>query len=80
MTAGSGIVHEEFQSEEFARKGGTFQMVQLWVNLRAKHKSVTPRYQNLLKAQIPVVALPNEASVRLHQRFGRNGRRSPPIG
>src|SRR6266403_3541179 len=25
MTAGSGIVHEEFQSEEFTRKGGVFQ-------------------------------------------------------
>ena len=61
MTAGSGIVHEEFQSEEFTRKGGTFQMVQLWVNLRAKDKSAQPRYQNLLKAQIPVIALPDNA-------------------
>ena len=31
MTAGNGIVHEEFQSDEFSRKGGTFQMAQLWV-------------------------------------------------
>jgi quercetin 2,3-dioxygenase len=61
MTAGSGIVHEEFQSQEFTRKGGTFQMVQLWVNLRAQDKKTKPHYQNLLKAQIPVVALPNEA-------------------
>lgn len=61
MTAGKGIIHEEFQSEEFTRKGGTFQMVQLWVNLRAQDKNTKPRYQNLSKAQIPVVALPNEA-------------------
>ena len=61
MTAGSGIIHEEFQSQEFTRKGGTFQMVQLWVNLRAQDKKTKPHYQNLLKAQIPVVALPNEA-------------------
>ena len=61
MTAGNGIVHEEFQSEEFGRKGGTFQMVQLWVNLRAQDKSVKPRYQNLLKAHLPVVALPEGA-------------------
>ncbi len=61
MTAGSGIVHEEFQSEEFTRKGGVFQMVQLWVNLRAQDKNTKPHYQNLVKAQIPVVALPNEA-------------------
>jgi redox-sensitive bicupin YhaK (pirin superfamily) len=61
MTAGNGIVHEEFQSADFTRKGGTFQMVQLWVNLRAQDKHTKPRYQNLQKAQIPVVALPNEA-------------------
>ncbi|MDD5200926.1 MAG: pirin family protein, partial [Terrimicrobiaceae bacterium] len=36
MTAGKGIVHEEFHSREFTRKGGTLEMVQLWVNLRAK--------------------------------------------
>ena len=61
MTAGNGIVHEEFQSEEFTRKGGTFQMVQLWVNLRAQDKKTKPHYQNLLQAHIPVVALPKEA-------------------
>jgi redox-sensitive bicupin YhaK (pirin superfamily) len=49
MTAGKGIIHEEFQSAEFSRRGGPFQMVQLWVNLRAQDKSVAPRYQNLLK-------------------------------
>jgi len=66
MTAGNGIVHEEFQSEEFSRKGGTFQMVQLWVNLRAQDKMVKPRYQNLLKANIPVIALPEGAgTIRL---------------
>ena len=58
MTAGKGIVHEEFQSEEFTRKGGVFQMVQLWVNLRAQDKNTKPHYQILVKAHIPVVALP----------------------
>src|SRR2546428_1227888 len=61
MTAGNGIVHEEFHSQDFTRKGGTFQMVQLWVNLRAKDKSTKPGYQTLLKAQIPSVALPQGA-------------------
>src|SRR2546423_2928361 len=61
MTAGKGIVHEEFQSQDFTRKGGTLQMVQLWVNLRAKDKSAKPGYQTLLKAQIPNVPLPQEA-------------------
>src|SRR5258706_3181395 len=61
MTAGNGIVHEEFQSQDFIRKGGTLQMAQLWVNLRAKDKSAKPGYQTLLKAQIPVVPLPQNA-------------------
>jgi len=61
MTAGNGIVHEEFHSQDFTRKGGTFQMVQLWVNLRAKDKGAKPRYQTLLKAQIPNVELPQGA-------------------
>jgi len=45
MTAGRGIVHEEFQSRDFTQKGGTLQMVQLWVNLPAKDKSANPGYQ-----------------------------------
>ncbi len=61
MTAGSGIVHEEFHSADFTRQGGTLQMVQLWVNLRARDKSAPPGYQTLLKAQIPVVPLPDQA-------------------
>jgi quercetin 2,3-dioxygenase len=58
MTAGQGIVHEEFHSPAFTRTGGTLQMAQLWVNLRAKDKSAKPAYQTLLKGQIPLVELP----------------------
>jgi len=61
MTAGNGIVHEEFHSQDFTRKGGILQMVQLWVNLRAKDKSAKAGYQTLLKAQIPNVELPQNA-------------------
>jgi redox-sensitive bicupin YhaK (pirin superfamily) len=61
MTAASGIVHEEFHSEEFTRRGGTLEMVQLWVNLPARFKSAKPGYQTLLKAEIPEVSLPNDA-------------------
>jgi quercetin 2,3-dioxygenase len=57
MTAGSGVIHEEFHGREFARAGGMFEMVQLWVNLPAKDKLAPPRYQSLLGADIPVVAL-----------------------
>jgi quercetin 2,3-dioxygenase len=48
MTAASGILHEEHHSPAFAAKGGTFEMVQLWVNLPAKHKMAKPGYQTLL--------------------------------
>jgi quercetin 2,3-dioxygenase len=77
MTAGSGIVHQEFHSQEFTRNGGTLQMVQFWVNLRAKDKIAKPRYQTLLKAQIPDVPLPQDAgTVRvIAGEFG--GRKGP---
>lgn len=57
MTAASGVVHEEFHSERFAREGGTLEMVQLWVNLPAKDKISPPRYQGWLDADIPRVSL-----------------------
>ncbi len=61
MTAGGGILHEEFHSEAFTSQGGALEMVQLWVNLPAKDKMTTPGYQAVLDSAIPVVALPNEA-------------------
>ena len=61
MTAASGIVHDEFHSHEFTRTGGTLEMVQLWVNLPARHKMTAPKYQALKAADIPSVALPGGA-------------------
>jgi redox-sensitive bicupin YhaK (pirin superfamily) len=61
MTAGAGLLHEEFHSEDFTRKGGNFQMVQLWVNLPAKNKDAPPRYQSIQKDEIPTVELPDDA-------------------
>jgi redox-sensitive bicupin YhaK (pirin superfamily) len=63
MTAGRGIVHEEFHSAQFARRSGVLQMVQLWVNLRASDKRAEPRYQTLLKGEIPNVLLPGGAGL-----------------
>lgn len=66
MTAGAGILHEEFHSEAFTKQGGALEMVQLWVNLPAKDKMAAPGYQAVLESDIPVVALSNEAgSVRV---------------
>ena len=61
MTAGSGVMHEEFHSEKFSKEGGMFEMVQLWVNLPAKHKMTTPNYQAIKSADIPVVELADNA-------------------
>jgi quercetin 2,3-dioxygenase len=59
MTAASGVVHEEFHGRDFARRGGMFEMVQLWVNLPAKDKMAPPRYQGIVQSQIPTVSLPD---------------------
>lgn len=61
MTAASGILHEEFHSEDFTRNGGTLDMVQLWVNLPARDKMSAPGYQAIVDAQIPAAALPDGA-------------------
>ena len=52
MTAASGILHKEYQEENFNRQGGLFQMVQLWINLPAKDKMSAPKYQPLLHSQM----------------------------
>lgn len=62
MTAGAGVVHEEKYGQEFTRRGGTIEMIQLWVNLPAKHKMTQPRYQEIHAADIPVVRLSDEQS------------------
>jgi quercetin 2,3-dioxygenase len=57
MTAASGVVHEEFHGSNYAKRGGPFEMIQLWVNLAAKDKKAPPGYQNITDAQIPRVEL-----------------------
>lgn len=61
MTAGAGILHEEFHSPEFTLKGGELEMVQLWVNLPAKDKMTAPGYQGISSDVIPTVTLPDDA-------------------
>jgi redox-sensitive bicupin YhaK (pirin superfamily) len=61
MTAGAGVEHEEFHSPDYARRGGPFEMVQLWVNLPAKDKMTPPAYQGITDADIPRVRLPDGA-------------------
>lgn len=55
MTAASGVLHKEYHAESFCKTGGDFQMVQLWVNLPAKDKMSTPKYQAIENTNIPKV-------------------------
>lgn len=57
MTAGRGIIHEEYHGRTFAKSGGTFEMCQLWLNLPRAHKMHAPRYQPILGRDIPEVPL-----------------------
>lgn len=76
MTAGAGILHEEFHSPAFTASGGELEMVQLWVNLPARDKMSRPRYQGITDGEIPAITLPDSAgTLRLiaGEFAGQNG-------
>lgn len=59
MTAGSGVLHKEYHDKAFSEAGGTFQMVQLWVNLPAANKMTSPKYQGIKNSDMGKLQLPN---------------------
>lgn len=63
MTAASGLLHKEYHEKEFSRKGGLFQMVQLWVNLPAKYKMTPPKYQEITHGNMGIYKLPGDTGV-----------------
>lgn len=63
MTAASGILHKEYHEKEFSKKGGEFQMAQIWVNLPRKHKMDPPGYQAITSANIAKVPLENDGGI-----------------
>ena len=65
MTAARGVLHKEYHEAEWARRGGRFQMMQLWVNLPAAHKLDEPGYQALSAAEMGRVELPGGTEVTL---------------
>jgi len=65
MTAGRGVVHDEFHSVEFSKEGGVFEMVQLWINLPKKNKMTKPKYQEIKNKDIPRVKLGDETELRV---------------
>ncbi|MDB5242886.1 MAG: pirin [Spirosoma sp.] len=65
MTAASGIIHEEKHEQEFSRRGGQLDFVQLWVNLPAKDKMSPPQYQDIASSRIPTGTLPGGGQLRV---------------
>lgn len=66
MTAGAGLRHAEMYDREFAQRGGTLELLQLWVNMPKSDKLVPPKYQELRAAAIPSVPLPDgQSSIRV---------------
>ena len=63
MTAASGVLHKEYHEKEWSKKGGLFQVVQLWVNLPAKYKMSPPKYQTIKQEQFGHYFLPNNHGV-----------------
>ncbi len=63
MTAASGVLHKEYHESEYSKKGGPFQMVQLWVNLPARDKMSAPKYQTLVHDQLSTFKLPDGKGV-----------------
>jgi redox-sensitive bicupin YhaK (pirin superfamily) len=56
MTAGGGVIHSEMPTARFQEEGGVQEGFQIWVNLPAADKMMTPRYQTLRADQIPIAA------------------------
>jgi redox-sensitive bicupin YhaK (pirin superfamily) len=59
MTAGSGILHIERPPESLVVSGGLFHGIQLWVNLAAAQKWVAPRYQDIGRDSVTLLASPD---------------------
>lgn len=61
MTAASGVLHKEYHEKEWSRQGGEFQMVQLWINLPAKDKMSSPKYQAVENSKMNRYSLDNNS-------------------
>jgi len=69
MTAGRGLIHAEVSSSEFKRKGGDLEILQLWLNLPAAKKMVSPNYIGLQKDEIPAFEMAG-GKIKVQQLFG----------
>lgn len=76
MTAGAGVIHSEMPSRELLTDGGRMHGFQLWVNLPAAQKMVSPRYQEFLATQIPIV---EDDGLTVRVIAGSYGRATGPV-
>jgi quercetin 2,3-dioxygenase len=75
MTAGSGVIHSEGPSADFAKEGGDMEIIQLWVNLPREYKMTGPKYQDIKNEVMP---LTRENGVELKLVAGEyNGKKGP---
>ena len=66
MTAGAGILHIERPPDALINSGGLFHGVQLWVNLPAKLKMTSPRYQDIESGAVALLTNENgDAIIRV---------------
>lgn len=76
MTAGSGILHKEYQETEYSKKDRVFHVIQLWVNLPAKDKLTEPKYQAITADKMGKYRIPDdggEVTVYAGEAFGVKG-------
>ncbi|MFT3936874.1 MAG: pirin family protein [Chitinophagaceae bacterium] len=55
MTSGAGILHSEGPTENLLSKGGTVQLLQLWINLPADKKQLAPSFRHYAGNDLPVI-------------------------
>jgi redox-sensitive bicupin YhaK (pirin superfamily) len=65
MTAAKGVLHKEYHEKEWAKTGGIFQMVQLWVNLPSVYKMSCPKYQAIRNSDMKKVDLGEDGFVEI---------------
>jgi redox-sensitive bicupin YhaK (pirin superfamily) len=63
MTAGGGILHNEYHEPGFAKAGGILHMIQIWVNLPQRDKMAAPKYQPLAGATLKEAGLSGDQGV-----------------
>ena len=63
MTAGGGILHIETPPESLVISGGLFHGLQIWVNLPAKDKMISPAYQNLEADMVKLITTPDAGTL-----------------